>query len=69
MVLCTVELGSEDLAVQPWCVAGVRLMGWDLDFLREGFDYVLFLCGWTAACVSKISPIIRRLREMHAHAS
>ena len=26
------------VAVQPWCVAGVRLMGWDLDFLREGFD-------------------------------
>ena len=26
------------LAVQPWSVAGVRLMGWDLDFLREGFD-------------------------------
>ena len=36
MVLCTVELGSADLAVQPWCVAGVRLMGWDLYLLREG---------------------------------
>ena len=38
MVLWTVGLGSEDLAVQPWCVAGVRLMGWGLVFLREGFD-------------------------------
>ena len=42
MVLCTVGLGSEDLAVQPWCVAGVRLMGWDLDFLREGFEFVCY---------------------------
>ena len=56
MVLCTVGLGSEDLAVQPWCVAGVRLMGWDLDFLREGFASFLFLCGSSAVCVSKISP-------------
>ena len=44
MVLCTVGLGSKDLAVQPWCVAGVRLMGWDLDFLREGFDVFSFFC-------------------------
>ena len=38
MVLCTVGLEIKDLADQQWCVAGVHLMGWDLDFVREGAD-------------------------------